>query len=291
MTRSLLTASLALALLGCLETGQEATTVELSVAGTDTSGPIEGRGGVPITLERADVAFGPLYLCAGFTAGTLCDEALAEWPDAVVVDTLSSEPSRVGTMAALSGVTHSYMYDYGIVSRLTTPGMPLVTPAAEELGRASVVVEGRAEIQGQVVPFLLAIRIEQMEEVEQGVPVVRSGESDGIDAEISPAGRSQLLVRFDPSSWLTQADFSTLVEDAACEVGDELRCAGAVEQRCDADGSTLEVRDCGAIGQVCVREMGCVERVEVPQNGQIARSLRAAVEAGRRASFDFSIGP
>ncbi|MFK7991959.1 MAG: hypothetical protein AB8I08_38435 [Sandaracinaceae bacterium] len=276
---------------GCIDTLTESTSIELAVQGTRVDGAFEGRDGVPISLERAHIVFGPVYLCAGFTAGNLCDESLAEWRGAVVVDALSAEPTAVASMDALTGTARSYMYDFGIASRLTTPEMPLVTPAAESLGPASAVVSGRAEVEGQSIPFTVSVRVEQTGAVEQGVPVVRSGESDGIEQEILPDGQTRLRVRFDPRPWLATANFRALVEDAACEAGRDVVCAGAVEQTCAPDGALVASRECDANGQVCVRERGCVDRLELGAESQLGRALRSGVEAGARPEFVFEVSP
>lgn len=277
----------ALVLTGCLDTSIEATTVELSVAGADARAPFEGRDGATITLDRADVAFGPLYLCAGFTAGELCDEALAEWRDARVVDTLDPAPVAAGAMPAITGTARSYMYDLGIVSLLGRDE-PLVTPAAESLGPASAVVEGRAEVGGQTIPFAVSVRVEQSGDVSQGVPVVRSGESDAISDAILPDGRTRVLVRFDPRPWLAAASFAALLEDAACAPGVEVACAGPIEQRCDAAGGLVETRDCAALGQPCLAGAGCAERAVLDADHQIGRALRTGLEAGTRPAVEIT---
>ena len=271
---------------GCVDTSIQATSVDLSVAGTDARAPFEGRRGATITLSRADVAFGPVYLCAGYTAGELCDEALAEWRDAAVVDALSAAPTSLGAMVALTGTAHSYMFDYGIVSLLTSDA-PLVTAAAESLGPASAVVEGVADVEGQSIPFTVRVRVEQSADVEQGVPVVRSGEDDGFEHPIAPDGGSRLLVRFDPRAWLAMADFAALVEDATCAPGLDVACAGPIEQRCAADVSVAETRDCAALGGACVRDLGCVERLELGSDDQVGRALRIGLEAGARPELVF----
>lgn len=276
----------ALALCGCIDTSVEATTIDLAVAGSDATAPFEGRNGATITLERADVAFGPLYLCSGVTAGALCDEALAEWREAAVVDALDPSPVDVGVMDAITGTTRSYMFDYGIVSRLTSAA-PLVLPAAESLGGASVVIEGRVDVDGQTVPFSLAMPITQGPEAEQGVSVVRSNEAEGFEHDIAPDGGSRLVVTLDPRAWLATADFAALVQDEACAPGAGVVCAGSVEQTCAADGSVMEARDCGEAGQVCLRDTGCADRADVDPTGQIGRSLRNGLTAGERPSFTF----
>ena len=276
------------AAVGCVDVGTAATSLELSVVGTEMSEPFEGRFGVPIHLDRASVAFGPLYLCAGTTAGTLCDEAVAEFGDAAVVDATSPEPVVIGEMLALDRVARSFMYDFGVVSRLTTPSDPLVTNAAQALGGSSVLVEGSAELDGQDVPFRVEATIAQSGEVEQGVPVVRSGESDGFEYRIRPDGTSRLLIQFDPRNWLRQADFSSLSEAAACSPQSaRIICDGAVEQTCDAAGATMGTRDCRDTGQVCVRGRGCVDKVRFEADSQVARALARGLESGEPPEFIF----
>lgn len=284
MTRVCVALSLLLA--GCIDTSVEATTIDLHVGGSDATAPFEGRDGVMVTLERADVAFGPLTLCAGVTAGALCDEALAEWRDAAVVDALDPTPVEVGTMDAITGTTRSYMFDYGIVSRLTSDA-PLVLPAAESLGDRSVVIEGRVDVDGQRVPFTIAMSVAQGPETEQGVPVVRSNESDGFDHVIAPDGGSRLDVHLDPRAWLVTADYRSLVQDDMCAAGADLVCAGSVEQTCAEDGALIADRDCAAMGQVCLRGVGCAERAEIGPESQIGRSVRNGLTAGARPMFDF----
>lgn len=277
---------LALLLTGCIDTTIESTTIALSASGTDASAPFEGRNGAMITLERADVAFGPLYLCTGAMAGALCDEAIAQWTDAEVVDALDPTSMELGSMTALTGTTRSYMYDLGI-SSLLTRDQPLVSPAAESLGPASVVVEGRAEVDGQTIPFSVAVRVEQSNEVERGVPVIRSGMGDGFSEEVLPDGRSSLEVRFDPRPWLATANFSSLTEDGACAPEVDVVCAGSLEQTCADDGSVMATDDCADRGEACVRGLGCVERVELAPDSQIGRALRSGVEAGQRPELVF----
>ena len=56
-------------LAGCGRPGAVETSIPLMVAGTELEAPIEGRDGWSIELSRADLAFGPLYLCSGVKAG------------------------------------------------------------------------------------------------------------------------------------------------------------------------------------------------------------------------------
>lgn len=281
MTRLLLAA---LVLTGCIDTSVEATTVALSVSGTAPA-PFEDRGGSVITLERADLAFGPLYLCPGRQAGELCEEALAEYTDAVVVDALDPARREVGEMPALTGTARSYMYDLGVVSLLGRDA-PLVTEAAASLGGASAVVAGRAEAGGQTIPFTIAVPIAQSASVEGGVPVVRSGATEGFELAILPDGASALTVRFDPRDWLSSASFDALVEDAECAAGVDLACAGSVEQRCAPDGGVEEARDCADLGQACVRGAGCVDSVALDADHALGRALSIGLTSGPRPRFE-----
>ncbi len=278
-------ASLALLLGGCIDTSVEATTVALSARGdADADAPFDGRNGATITLQRADLAFGPLYLCAGVQAGEHCDEALAQWTDAAVIDALSPEPQALGPMEAITGTARSYMYDLGITSLLTRDE-PLVSEAAGSLGDASVVIEGTAELDGQALPFTVRVRVEQDAEVEQGVPVIRSAEADGFEGALLPDDASSLEVAFDPRPWLATADFASLFEDRPCAPGVPIACAGSLEQTCDADGALVTSRECADLGQACLRGVGCAASLEVGPDSQIARALRAGVEAGARPLF------
>lgn len=281
MTRLLLAALL---LTGCIDTSVEATTVALSVAGTAPT-PFEDRSGSVITLERAELAFGPLYLCPGRQAGELCEEALAEYTDAVVVDALDPARREIGEMSALTGTARSYMYDLGIVSLLGRDA-PLVTEAAASLDGASAVVSGRADVNGQTIPFTIAIAVAQSASVEGGVPVVRSSATEGFELLLRPDGASTLTVRFDPRDWLSSASFDSLVEDAACSVGAEVVCAGSVEQRCAADGGVAEMRDCADFDQACVRGVGCVDSVALDADDAVGRALSIGLTSGARPDFE-----
>lgn len=274
----------ALLLTGCIDTSIEATTVSLSVAGTDAPA-FEDRAGHPVTLTRADLAFGPLYLCPGNQAGELCEEALAEHTDAVVVDALDPDPVSVGEMPAITGTARSFMYDLGIASLLGRDA-PLVTEAARSLGDVSTVVEGQVEVAGQTVPFEIAVPIAAGPMTEGGVPVVRSGTADAFVLEILPDGGSSLTVRFDPRAWLRSADFGSLVEDEACAPGLPVACAGAVEQTCSGDGSVAATRDCAALGEVCLAGVGCAERAILDASTQPGRALVNGVSAGTRPAFE-----
>lgn len=199
-------ASVALAILsGCADTGRDEVRVPLYLGGTDVSAPFTAAGGVEIALARADLAFGPLYLCAGYQAGALCDTARLEWLDAAVVNAMDPEPRVAGELTGASGLVLSYMYDLGFASLLTRE-TPLALPAAETLGSVSLRIEGTAEVAGTKVPFAAGVPIRQELETEIGVPVVRKSDNERFERDVRP-GDPGLFVRFDPRPWIRSVDF------------------------------------------------------------------------------------
>jgi hypothetical protein len=206
----------AAALLGCHDGGTIPIALPLQVAGTPIDGPFEGRDGWHIALSRADVAFGPLYLCSGYQAGELCDTARAEWLGSVVIDALDPEPRRAGALEGTSGVTRSWMYDHGITS-LFTQQAPLPLAAAQALGGSSVVVQGIATRRGTSLAFYASVVIQREEQTEIGVPIVRKSTSESFEHDVS-GDEAYFLVRFDARPWLGDVDFSALAPGDGDEI-------------------------------------------------------------------------
>lgn len=282
--------TLALALAGCAATGQEDVTVPLFVGGTAIEAPIEGRDAASIVLQRAELAFGPLYLCAGTQAGDLCETARLEWLDAVVVDALDPEAHEIGELDGISGPVRSWMYDLGFASLLTEPE-PLALPATDALGRASVRIEGIATVGAIALPFSASVRVRAEEETEAGVPIVRKSTGDAFEHDVQP-GDPGLLVRFDPAAWVADIDFATLVSNEGCEPGGPIvACAGTVESQCDADGDVLVERDCASGGEICVSGLGCSASLEITDGAPAAFSIRNQLVAGARPIFEWRQSP
>lgn len=280
---------LAFAHLGCAETGQDRTRVPLFVAGTDATEAIVAVGDVLVTLDRADLAFGPLYLCAGASAGDLCDTARLEWLGTVVVDTVASEPASVGELVGITGQVQSWMYDLGISSQLTR-STPFILAAASELGGASFVLEGRAVVGGIELPFSASVPIQQTDDTELGVPVVRKSTSESFFREVGD-DELGLVVRFDPGAWVRRIDFRPYVTaDACAPAGPAIACDGAVEQTCE-DQAELSRRDCGALGLVCLPGQGCAEELRIDGDTEAFRSLRNELVSGGRPSFEWDYIP
>lgn len=270
-------------LVACIDTGASPISIPLSLAGTE-SDVILARRDVPVTLERADLAFGPLTLCAGFQAGDNCDSALAEWNDAVVVDALNSEATQVGDLAGVGGSARSYMYDLGFVSLLTT-STPLALPASDALGGASYVLEGFAEVDGITIPFSARAVLSQSSTVERGVPIIRSGPGEAFSRELDETS-GPLTVRFDPAAWVSDIDFGALVQTRSCTVDVDVVCDGQLEQMCAPDGTVESTRDCAATGDVCQPNEGCVERIELADGSQALSAIRTALLSQTRPAFE-----
>ena len=280
---ALATGGLALLALGCAESSQTRVQVPLEVQGTASTGPRLALGAVPVTLTRADLAFGPLYLCAGTQAGSLCETARIEWLDTVVVDALDPAPQAAGDLYGVSGVVQSWMFDLGISSQLTRDE-PFVLEAAEALGGHSLVLEGSAEVSGITLPFVAQVPVQQTNATERGVPVVRKSASDRFREDVNGSERA-LQVRFDPASWLLSVDLRPYVEFETCAPAQTgVRCDGLVEWTCDAGGANTS-RDCSALGQVCVAGQGCAEHVVLEPGSEAFRALRNALVAGARPTF------
>jgi len=238
-----------LLMVGCAETGQDDIEVPLYLAGTDVSEPFAADDGTLVSIDRADLAFGPLYLCAGSRAGELCETARLEWIESAVVHTPDALPFQAGMLSGTSGPVRSWMYDLGLSSLLTQEA-PLVLAAAQELDGVSLHVEGRAEFETGVVGFVADIAIQQEEETELGVPVVGRSTTDTFDHDVQPGERG-LLVRFDPRPWFSGIAYSVL----------------------------------------CDPSVGCAEPTRIEAGSQAYRSIRNAILAEARPSFEWGFAP
>lgn len=200
------------AMVACGDDAVSVRDIELRVAGARVSA-IAGRDEWTVELETARLAFGPLTLCPGRSAGEFCDTARGEWVDAVVVNALEPRTKRAGYLVATTGPVLSFMYDYGIVSLLTRT-TPYITDAARELAGNSVELRGCATKAGQELCFALSAPIAQTNQTEQGVPVVRVNGLRGL-ADLTQVSR--LTATFDPTSWVSSIDFDAIAREFECE--------------------------------------------------------------------------
>lgn len=280
---------LLLGLAGCIDTGQDRTEVPLFVAGTDVSAPITAAADVSVSIDRAQLAFGPLYLCAGATAGDLCETARVEWLGTVVVDLTVAEPAAAGALSGVTGPVRSWMYDLGISSQLVRPD-PFVLGAAEALGDTSFVLEGRATVDGIEIPFTAAVPIQQTDDTELGVPVVRKSSSERFSREIGD-DESGLLVRFDVAPWVEGLNFRAYVTNETCaEDSPAVVCDGVIERSCTG-GAEASSRDCSERGEVCLAGQGCTDQLTIEKDSEAYRSLRNALVSGVRPTFTWDYVP
>ncbi len=277
---------LALALLSCVDTHVDQVNIPLYLSGTELSAPISAVGEVMIKVDRADLAFGPLYLCAGVTAGDLCQVARLEWLDSAVVNTIRGDSVQVGELSGLTGVVLSWMYDLGISSQLTND-RPFILKAAEQLEGHSFALEGEATISGIEVPFTAWIVAQQSDDTELGVPIIRKSISELFSHEVTVRD-SSLSINFDPKPWIEGLDLRRYVTFDSCTIdGPAQVCEGSIESRCDGEVVTSS-RDCAELGQVCLSELGCQDRLIIEEGSEAYRSLRNAMIVGTRPLFTWN---
>jgi len=182
----------------CGTTGAEPFTYPITVAGAGASFPV---GDWQVTLARAELALGPIYLCATAAASPeLCAVAQGEFAEVAVVDLLAADPQPLGEVDALAGDVRSAMLDYGI-SWFTTQ---TAATAGSELGHS-------ARLVGTAVQGDLTLDFDAVIDV---VPPLRGSPAlVGVRARVDdPDERSRLQLRVNPGAWLLGVDFDALAE-------------------------------------------------------------------------------
>lgn len=269
---------------GCIDMAQEPVEFPLLVAGSAQT-QIDLPSG-QIELDSAQVAFGPLYLCAGASAGDLCEVSRAQWLGSAVVDILNPTPVQVGEVTGNSGLVLSWMYDLGISSQLTAQ-KPFVLPAAQRLGGVSLLIKGRARVEGLAIPFSAAVAVEQTQDTELGVPVVRKSVSERFVRDLG-AQPDALLVRFSPTGLFATSDLKALVSHEQCiATSPSIVCDGTLARSCQ-NGLETSQMDCAGQGQVCARDKGCVDELDIDPSSEFYRMLRASMLSGARPSMEWS---
>ena len=274
---------------GCVDTGRNYASIPLFTAGTDLSSPISTSDGSTLQIDRADIAFGPLYLCAGASAGQLCETARFEWLESAVIDTTLTEQTQIGTLDGVTGPVRSWMYELGISSQLTRLD-PFVLDAAQQLGGFSFVLEATATVSGIEIPVTAELAIQQSNDTELGVPVIRKSVSEPFFRDIT-GDEDGLLITFDASKWVTDLPLEENVTFEVCTSSSaEIICDGLVERSCD--GATEKSnRNCRDLGQVCLPGLGCQEKLDLSSNGKTSRNIRNALLSGPRPSFSWTTSP
>ena len=155
------------------------------------------QNGWTVSVSRADVAFGPLYLCAAQSgSATLCETAVGEILRVQRVDALAGE-QPLGAVRGLEGPIRSAGYDMGITWYDTQTS---ATPAAAAPDGHSVVVEGVATRGADTVPFRLVVDAVPQFQGQRAVPTTKA-------SGVVTSGDARLDVTFDVTRWLASVDF------------------------------------------------------------------------------------
>lgn len=191
---------LALALSACGDTGQQRLQLAVSAQGSqrDFLDVADAR----FTLSRAELGFGPLYLCATEGAEVeLCEVALGELLETVTIDGLAAQRVSVGTLAATTGSVRSALYDYGI-SWLLTEQEPRASQGAPE--GHSLVLAGAVTRGSQSLQFETRVDIKPTAPGDAALNALKT--------ERELAAGDQLTLQVDPYRWLTRVNVDKLFE-------------------------------------------------------------------------------
>lgn len=190
--------ALTLALAACGAAGEPAFQAPLRARG-GASGATAGAW--TVTLTRADVAFGPLYLCATAAASSdLCPSAVAEFPAVAVVDGIDPGAQELGELDALPAQVRSAMFDYG-VTWLKTHSQPRAQEGAP--GGRSARFAGTAVLGDMSVEFTADVDVPPALRGSRAIEGLRLGPAD-----LDPRGALDVTV--DAAAWWTGVDFDAL---------------------------------------------------------------------------------
>lgn len=181
----------------CGDTGRER--VQISFDAVGSAPRVLEVDGARLTLTRADVAFGPAYFCASDKAeAELCEVALTELRDVVVVNALAPAAQPLGVLSGTTGEVRSAMYDYGIYWLL-----PAAQPTRAALEGHSAILEGMLERAGESLRFRAAVAVVPSGRGKFAVHALRTQHEIGEDG-------ARLTVRFDPHFWVDRLDVDAL---------------------------------------------------------------------------------
>ncbi len=198
--RSVLCLSAALVVLACGDSGSARLEIPATAHGTKARN-VEIDGAI-LRLTRAEIAFGPLYLCATESAESeLCGAALAELLSTRLVDGLATQAQPLGTIDATSGSVRSGFFDYGITWGLTQQA-PRPNPGAKHSAR----LEGKIElVDGRRYTFHAEMDINPLSPGDAAVNGLKTRHELGPDTQT-------VSVTFDPNAWLMKVKLEKLLE-------------------------------------------------------------------------------
>jgi len=185
-------------LVGCGDTGGERLAPPLAATGTASRSVQAGAGSIALTRVR--VAFGPAYFCASEAGrAELCEVAVAELREAVLIDGLDPRPQPLGTLAAVSGEVRSAMFDYGI-TWLITQTQPSPRPTAPE--GHSAVLEGTLTLAERTLRFRADMDV---------LPAARGDAAlNGQRTRHVLDESTRLTLQVDPHAWVDRLDSAAL---------------------------------------------------------------------------------
>jgi len=198
------------ALSGCGDTGRERVTLDAFARGTKARNiEIEG---ATLRLTEAEVAFGPLYLCATESAEVdLCETALAELLSTRTCDALSPQSQALGPLSGTTGSVRSGFFDYGISWTLTRKD---AQPSEDAADGHSARLAGTITLDdGPTLRFRADIDAAPLSAGDAAV--------NGLKArhELTPRSKS-MTVQFDPSAWLKRIKLDRVLEIEVDEQGE-----------------------------------------------------------------------
>lgn len=165
-----------------------------------------------VELQVAELAFGPLYLCATSAASSdLCPSAVAEFADSAVIDLLDEDAQALGEVVGFAGAVRSATYDYG-VTWLPTQRIPAPTEAAIE--GHSMHFEGTATREGVVLRFIADLTLAPQ---TQGTRTIQGARVPGEQQ----ATATSLTLTFEPQRWWSEVDFDELSTLAGAQADGE----------------------------------------------------------------------
>ena len=167
---------------------------------------------------------------------------------------------------------------------------PFVLEAAQRLN-ASIVIEGEAMLNEQTVPFTAAIPIQQNDDTELGVPVIRKSSSELFSYVIN-AEQKGLLIQFDVEDLIDSLDLSIFFNQSGCDNREvSISCEGDFAIQCMDESSSEVNENCADTGQECIPNFGCANSLVIEASTQAYRALRNALFVNVRPTFTWDFTP
>jgi len=191
--------ALGLLLVGaCGDTGQQRLRIPVVAQGSQRD--FFEVGDARFTLQRAELGFGPLYLCATEGADVdLCEVALGEFLQTITIDGLDGQPTTVGTLDATTGNVRSALYDYGI-SWLLTQQQPRASKGAPD--GHSLVLSGSVTRAQQTLLFEAVVDIAPLSAGDAAL--------NALATQRDLKSGDQLRLQVDPYRWLSRINLDKL---------------------------------------------------------------------------------